>query len=108
MCVVETSTAGREYKVRDMAQADFGYARRRRRDATRCDAMFARDFCALAAATIARGDGSATREDDGRREKTIEENSDDRIERARCALDGRRGRWTREWMIIPMSIEIYP
>lgn len=25
MCVVETSSAGREYKVRDMAQADFGY-----------------------------------------------------------------------------------
>ena len=24
MCVVETSSAGREYKVRDMAQADFG------------------------------------------------------------------------------------
>jgi len=28
MCVVETSTAGREYKVRDMAQADFGCVRR--------------------------------------------------------------------------------
>jgi len=27
MCVVETSTAGREYKVRDMAQADFGCVR---------------------------------------------------------------------------------
>ena len=25
MCVVKTSSAGREYKVRDMAQADFGY-----------------------------------------------------------------------------------
>ena len=24
MCVIETTTAGREYKVRDMAQADFG------------------------------------------------------------------------------------
>jgi hypothetical protein len=41
MCVIETSTAGREYKVRDMAQADFGCARldATRRDATRCDAM---------------------------------------------------------------------
>ena len=28
MCVIETSSAGREYKVRDMAQADFGYVRR--------------------------------------------------------------------------------
>jgi len=27
MCVIETSSAGREYKVRDMAQADFGCAR---------------------------------------------------------------------------------
>lgn len=27
MCVVETSSAGREYKVRDMAQADFGCVR---------------------------------------------------------------------------------
>jgi hypothetical protein len=24
MCVIETSTAGRDYKVKDMAQADFG------------------------------------------------------------------------------------
>ena len=38
----------------------------------------------------------------------IEENCDDRCERSRCALDGRRGRWMREWMIIPISIEIYP
>jgi len=28
MCVIETTTAGREYKVRDMAQADFGCVRR--------------------------------------------------------------------------------
>jgi hypothetical protein len=50
MCVIETSTAGREYKVRDMAQADFGCvarATRSTRDRDARDAM----RCAMAAAS---------------------------------------------------------
>jgi hypothetical protein len=72
MCVVETSTAGREYKVRDMAQADFGYARRRRDDAMRCDAK--RDFCARLLRYGGCGRSRAVTARDARRRRETREN----------------------------------